>query len=87
VGSGPLNRRNFLKAGAGGAVAGLLAWRLWPWSRPATPRPPPAAPVAPPAGLAPVDELPTDRTRTWLGPPTGPTACRTGGCTWVAWSA
>jgi alkaline phosphatase D len=69
VGSGPLNRRNFLKAGAGGAVAGLLAWRLWPWRRPVgTPTPPPAAPVAPPAGLARVDALPTDRTRTWLGP-------------------
>jgi alkaline phosphatase D len=69
VGSGPLNRRNFLKVGAGGAVAGLLAWRLWPSRRRrAAPTPPPGAPVAPPAGLAGVDAVPTDRTRTWLGP-------------------
>jgi alkaline phosphatase D len=68
VGAGPLDRRNFLKAGAGALLAGLLAWRLWP-RRQAAPSPPPAAPAPPPAGLAAVDRLPTDRTRTWLGPP------------------
>jgi alkaline phosphatase D len=68
VGAGPLDRRNFLKAGAGAAVAGLLAWRLWPRRRHAGPATP-APPVPPPAGLAAVDRLPTDRTRTWLGPP------------------
>jgi alkaline phosphatase D len=71
VGAGPLDRRNFLKAGAGAVVAGLLAWRLWPRrraGRPAAPAPA-APPVPPPAGLAAVDQLPTDRTRTWLGPP------------------
>jgi len=70
LGAGRIERRNFLKAGLGAVVAGLLAWRLWPWARgeaqPA--RPPAPAPVAPPAGLAAVGQLPTDRTRTWLGP-------------------
>jgi alkaline phosphatase D len=70
VGAGPLHRRSFLKAGAGVVVGGLLAWRLWPWRQaggpPAGPAPEPAPP---PAGLAAVDRLPTDRTRTWLGPP------------------
>jgi len=71
VGAGPLDRRNFLKAGAGAVAAGLLAWRFWPWRRAASPPAPAAAPepVPPPAGLAAVDRLPTDRTRTWLGPP------------------
>jgi alkaline phosphatase D len=73
VGAGPLDRRNFLKAGAGAVVAGLVAWRFWPWRRgggPATtPAGPAPEPVPPPAGLAAVDRLPTDRTRTWLGPP------------------
>jgi alkaline phosphatase D len=71
VGAGPLDRRNFLKAGAGAVVGGLLAWRFWPRRRAARPSPPApaAAPVPPPAGLAAVDRLPTDRTRTWLGPP------------------
>ena len=71
MGAGPLNRRNFLKAGAGAVVGGLLAWRFWPWrraARSAVPAPAPQ-PVPPPAGLAAVDRLPTDRTRTWLGPP------------------
>ena len=72
--AGRLDRRNFLKTGAGaaGAVAGgLLAWRFWPWRRSAGP---PATPsgaseaVSPPAGLEPVEAVPTDRTRTWLGP-------------------
>ena len=91
VGAGPLDRRNFLKAGAGAVVAGLVAWRFWPWRRgggpPATPAGPPPEPVAPPAGLTAVDRLPTDRTRTWLGPPTGPTGSRTGGSPRVGWSA
>jgi hypothetical protein len=47
-------------------VAGVLALRFWPWSRPE--RAPGPTTVPPPAGLARVDELPTDRTRTWLGP-------------------
>jgi alkaline phosphatase D len=69
VGAGPLDRRNFLKAGAGAVVAGLLAWRFWPRGRrPAGPSQAPPAPP-PPAGLTAVDQLPTDRTRTWLGPP------------------
>jgi alkaline phosphatase D len=70
VGTGQLDRRNFLKAGLGAMVAGLLAWRFWPWARrEVQPAGPPApAPVAPPAGLAAVGALPTDRTRTWLGP-------------------
>ena len=69
MGSGPLNRRNFLKVGAGGAAAGALAWWLWPpRRRGAAPAPPPVAPVAPPAGLPAVAEVPSDRTRTWLGP-------------------
>ena len=74
MGAGGLDRRNFLKAGAGAAgtvVALALAWRFWPWRRsagpPATPSPA-AAPVPPPAGLEPVEAVPTDRTRTWLGP-------------------
>jgi alkaline phosphatase D len=71
VGAGPLDRRDFLKAGAGTVVAGLLAWRFWPWRRPAGPplAGPAPEPVPPPAGLKAVDRLPTDRTRTWLGPP------------------
>ena len=71
MGAGPLDRRNFLKAGAGAVVGGLLAWRFWPWRRAARPSVPAPAPepVPPPAGLAAVDRLPTDRTRTWLGPP------------------
>jgi alkaline phosphatase D len=70
LGAGRIDRRNFVKAGLGAVVAGLLTWRLWPWARrEAQPtRPPAPAPVAPPAGLAAVGELPTDRTRTWLGP-------------------
>jgi alkaline phosphatase D len=74
VRAGGLDRRNFLKAGAGaaGAVAGgLLAWRFWPWRRSAGPPATPsgaAAAVPPPAGLEPVEAVPTDRTRTWLGP-------------------
>jgi alkaline phosphatase D len=69
VPAGPLDRRNFLKAGAGVVVAGLLAWRFWPFRRPAPgPARPAPPPVPPPAGLAAVDRLPTDRTRTWLGP-------------------
>jgi alkaline phosphatase D len=67
VGSRPLSRRGFLTAGVGGVVAGLLAWRVWPFRRHATSQPPPP-PVAPPAGLARVDAVPTARTRTWLGP-------------------
>ena len=91
VGAGPLHRRNFLKAGAGVVVGGLLAWRLWPWRQaggpPATSAGPAPEPAPPPAGLAAVDRLPTDRTRTWLGPRTGPTGSRTGGCTRAGWSA
>ena len=52
--------------------AAVLAWRFWPWRRsagPTTPAGPAPEPVPPPAGLAAVDRLPTDRTRTWLGPP------------------
>jgi alkaline phosphatase D len=68
VGTRRLDRRNLLKAVA--VVAGaLLAWRLWPRARPAgRPGPPPAV-VRPPGGLEPVEAVPTDRTRTWLGPP------------------
>ncbi|HEV3464413.1 MAG TPA: twin-arginine translocation signal domain-containing protein, partial [Actinomycetota bacterium] len=73
MGAGGFDRRNFLKAGAGAVVGGVVAWRFWPWRRdtapPATSAGPPPAPVPPPAGLAAVDRLPTDRTRTWLGPP------------------
>lgn len=72
MGAGQLHRRNFLKAGAGAVVGGVLAWRFWPWRRDggtATPAGPAPEPVPPPAGLAAVDRLPTDRTRTWLGPP------------------
>jgi alkaline phosphatase D len=52
-------------------AGGLLAWRFWPWRRSAGPPVTPsgaAAPVPPPAGLEPVEAVPTDRTRTWLGP-------------------
>ena len=70
--AGGLDRRNFLKAGAGAAAVagGLLAWRFWPWRRSAGPPATPgaAAAVPPPAGLEPVEAVPTDRTRTWLGP-------------------
>ena len=72
MGAGQLHRRNFLKAGAGAVVGGVLAWRFWPWRRDGgavTPAGPAPEPVPPPAGLAAVDRLPTDRTRTWLGPP------------------
>jgi hypothetical protein len=69
VGAGPLDRRNFLMAGVAAAVGGLLAWRFWPWRRSPGPARPPPPPVPPPAGLAAVAALPTDRTRTWLGPP------------------
>ena len=37
MGAGRFDRRNFLKAGAGAVVGGLLAWRFWPWRR--DPRP------------------------------------------------
>ena len=72
MGAGRFDRRNFLKAGAGAVVAAVVAWRFWPWRTaggPATPAGPAPEPVPPPAGLAAVDRLPTDRTRTWLGPP------------------
>ncbi|HSO54167.1 MAG TPA: twin-arginine translocation signal domain-containing protein, partial [Actinomycetes bacterium] len=72
MGAGRFDRRNFLKAGAGAVVAAVVAWRFWPWRTadgPTTPAGPAPEPVPPPAGLAAVDRLPTDRTRTWLGPP------------------
>jgi alkaline phosphatase D len=73
VDAGRVDRRNFLKAGAGAVVGGLVAWRFWPWRRsggPAATPAAPAAPPAPPAGLTAVfPAVPTDRTRTWLGPP------------------
>jgi alkaline phosphatase D len=73
VDAGRVDRRNFLKAGAGAVVGGLVAWRFWPWRRsggPAATSAAPAAPPAPPAGLTAVfPAVPTDRTRTWLGPP------------------
>jgi hypothetical protein len=51
-------------------LGAALAWWLRPKAQPAgRPATSPPAVVPPPAGLAAVDRLPTDRTRTWLGPP------------------
>jgi hypothetical protein len=53
-----------------GVLGAALAWWLRPKAQPAgRPATSPPAVVPPPAGLAAVDRLPTDRTRTWLGPP------------------
>ena len=54
MGAGPLDRRNFLKAGAAAVVALALAWRFWPWRRGAVPAATPAArgPAGPAAGRA-----------------------------------
>jgi hypothetical protein len=51
-------------------LGAALAWWLRPKAQPAgRPATSPPAAVPPPAGLAAIDRLPTDRTRTWLGPP------------------